>query len=358
MKKIKVLHISEPFAAGVYNYIKDLCRFCDTEKDIESYVTYSGKREDTNKENFEHDFSPNTTLVEVDMEREISPINDFLAVYKIIKEIRRIKPDVIHLHSSKAGVLGRIAAKTYPEAKLYYTPHGYSFVREDISEFKKKLFWTIEKNTSRFFGGITIACGDTEYEFAKQIKHNSYLIRNGVDVNEIEKKEKNKRSKGFVIGTIGRISPQKNPYLFNQIALKFPEIEFIWVGDGENKNILTSKNIKVKGWIPREEVLDLINEFNIYIQTSSWEGLPFTIIEAMALKKPIIATNVIGNKDAVKHNYNGILCSNLKEFEKAILKVLEDSSFVEKMGVKSQMRAKKLFNKNSNFKELIKLYKN
>src|SRR5690606_32152569 len=155
-------------------YIKDLCSFCETEKNIESYVMYSGKREGTNSSNFAQDFFPNTTLIEVEMEREISPINDLLAVYQMIIKIRKIKPDVIHLHSSKAGVLGRIAAKTFPKAKLYYTPHGYSFVREDISKKRKKLFWTIEKTISTLFGGITIACGDSEYELAKKINNSSF----------------------------------------------------------------------------------------------------------------------------------------------------------------------------------------
>jgi len=104
MKKIKVLHISETFAAGVYTYIKDICQYFDTISTVESFVIYSGKREDTEPEKFSKDFSKNTSLFQIQMEREISPFKDLKSLRLISKQIKKIKPDVIHLHSSKAGI--------------------------------------------------------------------------------------------------------------------------------------------------------------------------------------------------------------------------------------------------------------
>src|SRR5690606_7685612 len=131
-----------------------------------------------------HDFSKKVTLIEVEMEREISPVKDVLSTIKLYKIIKKVKPDIIHLHSSKAGVIGRIASKSCTNAKVYYTPNGYSFVRQDISPFKKKLFKTIEYLTNKLLGGITIACGDTEFELAKGIGK-AILIRNGIDVQSL-----------------------------------------------------------------------------------------------------------------------------------------------------------------------------
>lgn len=356
MKKIRVLHISETFAAGVYTYIKDICRFFDHIEEVESYVIYSGNRNDTNPEKFTADFSPQTDLREISMTREISPFKDLRSIYGIAKEIRKIKPDVIHLHSSKASVVGRIAAIFWPKAKVYYTPNGYSFLREDVSPFKKKLFFFIERYIRVLFGGTTIACGDTEHEHALKIGP-SILVRNGITIEEIEQfKIKHESSKEFLIGTMGRLSPQKNPFLFNLIAEKLPRFKFIWIGDGEQKNLITASNITVTGWMPRNKALKLVNTFDLYIQTSLWEGLPFTIIEAMTLGKPVVAKNVVGNKDAVENAYNGYLCDTLEDFEKSIEKLASDKNLLDEFGGNSSLRARNLFDKDKNFVQLHQIY--
>lgn len=360
MKKIKVLHISETFAAGVYTYIKDINQFFNNIEYIDSYVIYSGNRNDTDRNKFKTDFPESTKLIEVSMGREISPLKDLKSTISLFKHIRDIKPDVIHLHSSKAGVLGRIASKAYTKSRVFYTPNGYSFLREDVSTGKKKIFRKIEKWTNKIFGGITIACGDTEFEYAQKLGK-ALLVRNGVKIDSVYKlKELNtlKKEGQFTVGTMGRLSPQKNPSLFNQIALKIPEINFVWIGDGELSNLITAKNIKIAGWMPREEALKEVNKFDIYIQTSLWEGLPFTIIEAMILEKAIIANNVIGNKDAVKHNYNGFLCSTTEEFVNSIKTLQKDKALLEKMGISSNIRAKELFDRDKNFLGLLDIYLN
>lgn len=356
MKKIKVLHVSETFAAGVYTYIKDICQYFDTNNNVESYVIYSGKRKDTDPNRFSQDFSKKVTLIEVEMEREISPVKDVISTIKLCKIIKKIKPDIVHLHSSKAGVIGRIASKAYLNAKVYYTPNGYSFVRQDISLFKKKLFKTTEYLTNKLFGGITIACGDTEFELAKRIGK-AILIRNGIDVKSLSHLIKKPNNNIFTIGCIGRLSPQKNPYLFNCIAERLPNIKFIWIGGGELKHQMPSKNIELLGWMDREDALKKVAEFDAYIQTSLWEGLPFTIIEAMSLKKPIIATNVIGNKDAVVHNYNGFLCNSLEDFIISINTLMEDFSLKTNMEQNSLNRANTIFDRNKNFQTLYGINK-
>ncbi|PKQ45747.1 glycosyltransferase [Confluentibacter flavum] len=359
MKKIKVLHISETFAAGVYTYIKDICQYFDSVSEIESFVIYSGKRKDTDIDKFEIDFPKSIRLIEVNMNREISPIKDLISTILLAKEIRKIKPDVIHLHSSKSGVIGKIAAKACPTAKIYYTPNGYSFLREDISNFKKNMFLIIEKTITKVFGGITIACGDTEYEYAKKI-NKAILVRNGVKINDVYKlkhDEKNSNKKIFTVGTMGRISSQKNPFLFNEIALLMPFINFVWIGDGELKDTLSAKNITVTGWMKRENALRGVNDFDVYLQTSLWEGLPFTIIEAMVLEKTIIANNVIGNKDAVEHGYNGFLCNSVEDFIKGIKAVYNNESLKKQLEVNSGIRANMLFDRDKNFKILEQIYK-
>ena len=356
MKKIRVLHISETFAAGVYTYIKDLCSYFDTQEGFENYVIYSGERQDTDREKFKTDFSANTELIEISMQREISPSKDLKAIREIRKAIKQIAPDIIHLHSSKASVLGQIASRGYKKAIVFYTPNGYSFLREDVSRSKQRLFYFIEKNIRRFFGGTTIACGDTEFEHAQKIGK-AHLVRNGVSIEEVAASYREKEvSQPLMLGSMGRISAQKNPELFNQIALGDPESRYIWIGDGELRNVLTAENIQVTGWLPREEALDMINTLDVYMQTSLWEGLPFTVIEAMVLGKPVLATNVVGNKDAVAHGSSGYLQDRPEEFLERINALKADHELLTRLGANSKSRARELFDKNKNFEGVKAIY--
>jgi glycosyltransferase involved in cell wall biosynthesis len=355
MKKIKVLHISETFVSGVYTYIKQVCSFLEHADDIESYVIYSGERDETDRDNFSKDFSSKVHLIEIPLKREITPIQDLSSLIKIIIQLRKIKPDIVHLHSSKAGVLGRVARLFYPKAVLFYTPHGYSFIREDISSGKKFFYAFLEKMMTKLLGGTIIACGDSEWEEAQKIGK-SILIRNGVDIDFLREYAKEPHNKTLTIGTCSRISIQKNPELFNEIALELPQFQFVWVGSGDLVSELTAPNIIISGWKKREEVLNIMSEFDVFISTSLWEGLPFNIIEAMALSKPIIASNINGNKITVENDLNGYICDTKDDFVRAILK-FQDKSHCEQMGLESLKKANSLFNMRQNFKSLEKIYR-
>lgn len=355
MKKRKVLHITETFVTGVYTYIRDICGFCAQTDEIESHVIFSGERIETDLDFIRKDFNHLAQLHQVKMLREISAIQDLKSTFSIYKKIKEIQPDVIHLHSSKASVIGRVASKLYGKAKVFYTPHCFSFLRLDVSKKKRKLYWCIEKFSQKVFGGTTIACGDTEHFYALKLGA-SYLVRNGIDTNGLNHISRETPTQIKKIGTVGRLSAQKNPELFNEIALRFPKIDFIWIGGGEMKHTLTAKNIKSLGWLNREDALREIAKVDLYIQTSLWEGLPFTIIEAMVLERPILANNVDGNKDAVLHGENGYLCNGLEDFQYYINELLNAPDQLEFMAKNSLKHAKELFDRNKNFKELNKLY--
>ena len=354
MTKTKVVHITEPFVSGIYTYVKHIVNF-SSNNEIDSTVIYSGSRLEMEIENVKKEFNDKTTFIRVDMEREISPFQDIISLIKIIKTIRSIKPDAIHLHSSKAGVLGRIASVFYPKAKIFYTPNGYSFIREDISDLKKMLFKFIEKICTLLFGEVTIACGDQEYDEASKIGK-AVLIRNGVFIDDILKLKTDNINQKLTIGTSGRISIQKNPKVFNEIALKLPNYQFVWIGEGELKNVLTSKNIVITGWKKGEEAIKAVSKLDVFISTSLWEGLPFNIIEAMALSKPIITSNIKANLPTVNDNKNGYICKNVDEYIEAI-KTLENIDLRNKFGNESMSRCRQLFNLDKNFVELIKIYK-
>ena len=354
MQKTKIVHISETLVSGVNTYIRQLTYFCSKEDKFQSFVIYSGERSETNNDLIKEEFLPNVEFINITMSREISVLKDIKSLIRIIIEIRKIKPEVIHVHSSKAGVLGRIARIFYSKAKLFYTPHGYSFIREDISVSKKKVYYLLEKVVTSIFGGTIIACGDYEFIKAKELGK-AALIRNGVDIDFVSKYSNPFNNQKFTIGTSGKIYIPKNPKLFNQLALKLPNYQFVWIGDGELKDILTAKNIHITGWKSNTETLALVNNFDVFLSTSSWEGLPFNIIEAMVLSKPIVSSNINGNKPTVIESQNGFLCTNVEDYVHAF-QILEDKKKGEEFGKRSFEIADELFNMNKNFKQLITLY--
>lgn len=357
---MKVLHITEALAGGVYTYYKDLSHFfgdLDSDEGIEATLIYSGNREQIDQSRISNDFSKKVVLEQISMVREFSVVKDARSTYALYKAIKRINPDVVHLHSSKAGVLGRLANfATLKRRKVFYTPHGYSFLRQDISIKTQKIYKLIEKSMQSIFGGTTIACGDTEFLIAKSLGK-SELIRNGISIPE-HCNLAPKNSGRLLIGIVGRITIPRNPSLFNEIALRFPEFDFLWIGDGELRSQLTAKNIKITGWFfDAAEVAGYLDTLDIYIQTSLWEGLPIAVLEAMGNKIPVIATNVIGNKDIVLHKETGYLFDEISELD-IYLNNLKDDELRRKLGENGYRRCIEVFDKNKNFQGLLPIYRN
>lgn len=355
---MKVVHIIEALGGGVYTYFEDLTHHFEKEAirhKVPTFILYSDNRKEIDPQKVAQLFAtiPNK---KVEMKREIHPISDGKAIQTLIRELQAIKPDVVHLHSSKAGVLGRIACCfVSPKPLVFNTPHGYAFQRTDISPYAKKMYWCIEKYFQKIFGGITIACGDSEFELAKQLGK-AEMIRNGIDISTIQNHLQPVSNAKLTIGIAGRITAARNPKLFNTIAQQFPEYQFVWIGDGEERNQITAPNIKITGWfLEKKQVYEQINALDIYLQTSLWEGLPIAVLEAMALMKPVIATKINGNKDTVIPNETGFLFQEISELA-SHFKNLEDPITRTQLGKNAEERCKLLFDTTKNFTALTELY--
>ncbi|WP_125605038.1 glycosyltransferase [Lapidilactobacillus bayanensis] len=318
MKK-KIMFVVEAFGGGIFTYIQELSNSLIDEFDIT--IVYSIRRQTPT--NFKNLFDNRVKFIYLkEFTRTISPINDIRAFFRLRRINGLERPDIIHLHSSKAGVIGRWAFDD-KEQTLFYTPHGYSFLMSNQSKFKRLLFKYIEIISAKR-KCVTIACSLGEYKESRAINKQSVYINNGVDTEQIDGdilhlKATNKHVDRRTIFTIGRISYQKNPDLFNKIALCLPQYKFIWIGDGELRSSLTADNIEVTGWQSRHQVLEIANQSNIFILTSRWEGLPMSLLEAMYLRKVCIVSDVIGNHDVIISGQNGFVCKSSDEFVNDIL---------------------------------------
>lgn len=325
----RILYVAEAMGGGVFTFLVGLCNELVDYYDI--FVAY-GIRTQT-PDDFRKYFDERVHLIRVrNFERSIDPRHDLGAFVELRKIADKVKPDLIHLHSSKAGVLGRWAfdGKKIP---LFYTPHGYSFLMSNYNATKRLSYKMVEK-LSAVRRCTTISCSEGEHKETLSLTKNARFVNNGINVEEMQRMMDSIgtcENEGFNVFTLGRICYQKNPGLFNDIALKLPDVRFVWIGDGELRDMITAPNIEVTGWMNREEALRRSMASNVFVLTSLWEGLPMSLLESMYMEKLCLVNDVIGSRDVIQTGVNGYVCRNADEFVDAIRGILEDPEKAEKM---------------------------
>ncbi len=315
MARKKVLYVVEAMGGGVFTYIVDLANELVNEFDM--YIAYA-VRPQTPK-NYRDYFDKRVHLIEVkNFCREIRPSKEFKAVKEVKKIAEENQPDIIHLHSSKAGVIGRIAFNG-KDVPLFYTPHGYSFLMVNYKPLKRWMFRMIETVMAKRNCTI-ISCSHGEHQESLKLTSNAVYVNNGINAEELKRslEKVEKLDHPFTVFTLGRICYQKNPGLFNQIAEAMPETKFLWIGDGELREELKARNIEITGWVDRDEALKKSMNADVFVLASLWEGLPISLLEAMYMKKLCVVSDVIGNRDVIHNGDNGYVCENVKDFVKAI----------------------------------------
>lgn len=283
--------------------------------------------------------------------RAISPINEIKTIWFFRKIYRQYHPDVIHLHSSKAGLLGRIA---FPSSKIVYTVHGFDSIR---LAFRK--FLPLEKilqNRSKAIVGVSQY--DCRNLASENIKNNVTLVYNGVKdcsmpttevIRTLSDKYKSK------VLCIARLSPPKRADLFMEVAKLMPDVAFVWIGNLENvdnhpDNVFFWGNVPHSGYQCRF--------FDVFMLPSDYEGLPIVILEAMSCGLPVVASNVGGISEIVKDGVNGYaVCNDANIFAAKLANILANNEVKEKMGMMSRQMYLKHFSDEVMANEYMKLYK-
>ena len=313
VKNVSILHITEVSSGGVLPVIVSLCNGCANEYDV--YFAY-GVRSDT-PHNMKELFDRRIRQMEINsFTRNLNLRQDLKAAKEIKRIVDTIHPDIIHFHSTKAGFVGRLSTIFYKGKKLY-TPHGYSFLKQDDNRVKRAIYKIVELLLAKT-GSITIACGERELEEAKKIDRKAICIENGIDTTFIDGlvNSSTLHKQHFTIYTAGRIGPQKNPKMFNEIAKRFPDIEFVWIGGGDEGE-LHADNITVTGFVARDDVIRLAASYDCYLSCSLWEGLPVALEEAMYMGKICIVSDIPGNNELIDDEC-GFLFRDITECEEQI----------------------------------------
>ena len=311
----KILYIVEAMGGGVFTYIVDLAN--RLVNDYEMYIAYATRPQ--TPPDYKEYFDKRIHLIEVkNFTRKIGSAKDIKAFFEIKKIANEIEPDVIHLHSSKAGVLGRWAFNGH-KIPLFYTPHGYSFLMKNYSGIKRTVFKLIEGICSKRCC-TTISCSEGEHQETLKMTKQATYVDNGIHMEQLDEilAEIGQKDHPFTVYTLGRICYQKNPKMFNEVALDLPDIKFLWIGDGDLRHELTAPNIEITGWADRKTALMKSLNADVFVLTSLWEGLPISLLESMYMRKLCVVSNVIGNRDVIHNGQNGYVCDSMEQFVTAI----------------------------------------
>ncbi|MFN3966196.1 MAG: glycosyltransferase family 4 protein [Endomicrobiia bacterium] len=289
--------------------------------------------------------------------REINPLSDILALIALTKILRKEKPDIVHTHSSKAGILGRWASKFSGVPIIIHTFHGFGF--NDYQKwFTKNFFILLEKLTAKITNKLIAVSKEnikTALKYKIGTKDKYILIRSGIklsfyknlkiDINQ-KKSELGLPKNSKIITTIGPFKPQKNLTDFIEMAkivvnysLTYSPF-FLIIGDGEQrkelglkiKDLNLTEKILLPGW--RKDIPELLAITDIFVMTSLWEGLPRAVVEAMVSCKPVVAYSVDGIKDIIVDGKNGFLAKpkDVRTLSEKVIMLLRDEDLAKKLG--------------------------
>jgi len=278
--------------------------------------------------------------------REIRPGRDLQALFQLMRLFKRIQPQIVHTHSSKAGILGRLAAALAGVPLVIHSVHGFSF--SSYQPFWKRNFYLLAEKVCRRLTDhfIFVACADIE--LARQLKlagSNLTLIRSGFPMEKFLARGDAAAMRArydlpegcFVCGVVAPFKPQKGLAHLLAIAARViavdPTVFFFIAGDGEERPRIEAEllrrgmaaNFRLPGFIP--DVENAMDGFDIGVSTALWEGLPQSLVQLRLKKKAVLASDIPGNREVIRDNENGFLLpvADHERFAAAILRLAADA---------------------------------
>ena len=273
-------------------------------------------------------------------------------------------PGIVHLHSSKAGFVGRLVLRALDahngaRTRILYSPHGLAFLNPQ-RPWSSLAYWLLE----RLAGMVdcqTVGCGASEARALATVNRRPPLIlENPVDPAFFDVDQRDPERP--VVVSVGRLCEQKAPEIFAELSVRVrldaENARFVWVGDGEREReaMLRAVGIEVTGWLPQEQVRSRLATATAYVQTSRWEGLPLAVLQAMAVGLPCLVLDAVGNRDAVEHNRTGLIAKDTDDLEMYLTMLLASAPMRARLGARARAQAAERFSLARFRANLLDLY--
>jgi glycosyltransferase involved in cell wall biosynthesis len=313
------------------------------------------------------------------LKHPISPVSDLLGLFKLRAKFREGGIDLVHTHSSKAGILGRVAAWLAGVPVVVHTVHGWSFNPTQPS-WLRGLYVRLERLAAVCSTKLIVVSShgrDTGLQAGIGRPEQYEIVHSGIDFDQYRRpetpREMVRRRLGFgpahrVVGTMACLKHQKAPLDFVRAAAaahaRNPELRFFIAGDGELRPMVEKlveeldleDVIKLLGW--REDVVDLLHAMDVFMLTSLFEGLPRAVLQAMAAGVPVVATAVDGTPEVVENGITGLLVPPARPDLAAerVLQIIEDDALRKRCVEGANRRLNEAFEINRMVRDLDKIY--
>lgn len=338
---MKILHISESLGGGVLKTIATLTS-AQVAAGHQVLLAHSVRHDTPARLELNSIIAPAVVRQVLPMSSTVSPWKDSVSLFTLIRFIRKEKPDVIHAHSSKAGILARLASKlTGSSRRVLYSPHCYSFLRQDVSRFSRYMFYMFER-IGVILGGHIVACGQTESFLSKYVLRHPrvFLVENAVPISAFRIARSRIETNTVKLGSAGRICKQKGPEIFADLCEKLTglEIDCVWIGDGPLRMDFfpSEMPVMVTGWMSPENAVMEMESLDIFVMTSKWEGMPLTLIESQLMGIPCVVPDVPGCVDVVLHGINGYVYRTSEELESFVRTLVSDAGLRTTIGSRAR----------------------
>ena len=371
--KPSLLHLLEATSAGAARFVCDVLLNIDLASFDVSFA-YSLERSD---QRFHQDLrdieARGVTTYEIPMVRRISPVSDGNAFLELRRLLQRRNFDLIHTHSSKAGFLGRLAARSVRrQIVTVYSPHAiaislhpaYGYLERFAGLFTDAIVG-VSRSEHKELESYRLVPNRSVHHVTAAIDVRRYLV----DQTAVDHRERWSLPSGAIlVGTAGRLSAQKDPFTFLEVAKavidRNPLAYFVWIGDGELREPLEQRiraagigdRMMLLGYRP--DIRPLLSSLDVFLLTSRYESFGYVTCEAMALQKPVVATCVSGSNELVAHEETGFLAppGDLAALVKYTLCLVESQSLRGRMGTAGRRRVEQLFDLPRMIRDMEGLY--
>lgn len=300
--------------------------------------------------------------------REIQLRKDMGAALSLMAQLRKLRPDLLHLHTYKAGVVGSLVSRLAGLRAVVFSPHGHIFAEQanipgvPPPGAKLKLLKRLTQFAQKFpvkIVALSNADRDQQIELKLGRPDQYVVIANGLDLEEFgqrglrsrEAARAGLRVTGPVIGTVGRLAREKGHEVLVRALAKLPkEVQLVIVGEGEESPALErqaaeqalSERVRFTGYLDSRLVL---RAFDVYVQPSYYEGFGLSLLEAMAAGLPVVACRVGGVADVVVDGETGLLvpAGEPEALAAAVRRMLEDAKLAQRCGEAARQRVRELF---------------
>lgn len=378
--RLQIVELVEATGGGTRRHLRDLVTGLNRDRFSLSVIA-SPLRESAFQDDVRTFRALGTRVELLPMVRAIHPWHDALALTRLISRFRTWHPDVVHTHSSKAGFLGRCAARIAHVPRVIHTPHCFAFSM-DTSPAARRVYLDLERLASRWTDRIICVCrAEREQAVAHRVAPEARLtiVENGIAAGPTAtaaadrarlRRELGMPPDAFVVGTIGRLCRQKgHQYLLAAVRTvreHVPQARFLFVGDGELRGRLQELAAQLGvaeycTWVGhREDAASLMPAFDVIALPSRWEALPYALLDAMAAGLPVVVAAVGGMPEAVRAAEAGLVVApkDAAGLAAAITRLAQQPELRHDLGVNGRRALESRFRLADMLRQLEAVYEN